>query len=148
MRPPTDRPIETVEVEVRYAETDQMGVVHHAVYPVWFELARTRLCESSGHHYSEIERLGFFLMVTALETDFRASARYGDTVSVDCWVSRLSSRGLTFEYRVRRGERALARGRTRHIWLRREDNRPCRTPEPLAVAFSRLAGRDPDADSG
>ena len=141
MSPPTDRPFSRVDVEVRYAETDQMGVVHHAVYPVWFELARTRLCETSGHHYSEIEDLGFYLMVTALETEFRASARYGDRVTVDCWVSRLGSRGLTFAYRVRRGDELLARGRTRHVWLRRSDLAPCRTPEPLTAAFARLAGR-------
>ena len=51
-----------VDVEVRYFETDQMGVVHHANYLVWFELARTALCAESGYHYAEIEQLGFRLM--------------------------------------------------------------------------------------
>lgn len=137
---PTDRPIETVEVEVRYAETDQMGVVHHAVYPVWFELARTRLCETAGHHYREIEELGFYLLVTGLEIEFRHSARYGDHVVVDCWIDRLSSRGMTFAYHVRREERVLARGRTRHLWVRRDNGQPCRTPEVLAPGFAGLAG--------
>ena len=50
------------EVEVRYFETDAMGVVHHAHYLVWFEQARTHLCASSGYHYAEIEELGYFLM--------------------------------------------------------------------------------------
>ena len=55
----------TIEVEVRYAETDQMGVVHHANYLVWFEVARTRLCMLSGFHYHQIEELGdAFLRVT------------------------------------------------------------------------------------
>ena len=133
--------IETVEIEVRYAETDQMGVVHHAVYPVWFELARTALCATSGHHYREIEELGFYLMVTGLETEFRQSARYGDRVAVDCWIERLSSRGMTFAYRVHRDDEILARGRTRHLWLRRDGGRPCRTPQILAAGFARLAGR-------
>lgn len=133
--------VETVDVEVRYAETDQMGVVHHAVYPVWFELARTALCAATGHHYRDIEELGFYLMVTGLETEFRQSARYGDRVAVDCWIERLSSRGMTFAYRVGREDEVLARGRTRHLWLRRSDGRPCRTPPILAPGFARLAGR-------
>ena len=96
---------------------------------------------TSGHPYGEIEELGFYLMVTGLETEYRQSARYGDRVEVDCWIDRLSSRGMTFGYRVRRGDEPLARGRTRHLWLRRADGRPCRTPEVLVAAFERLAGR-------
>ena len=53
-----------VDIDVRYAETDQMGVVHHANYLVWFEHARTQLCLESGLHYADIERAGFFMMVT------------------------------------------------------------------------------------
>jgi len=72
----------TTEVEVRYAETDQMGVVHHANYLVWFELARTRLCTLSGFHYQEIEDLGYHLMVTSCQVDYRRGARYGDTLAI------------------------------------------------------------------
>lgn len=53
-----------VDVEVRYFETDQMGVVHHVNYLVWFEVARTELCARSGHPYPEIELLGYRLMNT------------------------------------------------------------------------------------
>ena len=82
----------TTEIEVRYAETDQMGVVHHANYVVWFELARTRLCAMSGFRYAEIERLGYLLMVTAVELRYRRPAHYGDTVQVTCWGERLAGR--------------------------------------------------------
>src|SRR5260370_833241 len=91
------------EIEVRYAETDQMGVVHHANYVIWFELARTRLCAMSGFTYAEIERLGYLLMVTAVELRYRRPARYGETVRVTCWGDRLASRGVSFAYEVRRG---------------------------------------------
>ena len=130
----------TTEIEVRYAETDQMGVVHHANYVVWFELARTNLCALSGWHYADIERLGYFLMVTGVEVRYRQPARYGDAVQVVCWGERLASRGVRFAYEVRRGEDLLATGATDHVWVEIATRRPCRTPEPLRGPFQKLAG--------
>ena len=72
----------TIDVEVRYAETDQMGVVHHSRYLVWFELARTQLCREAGHPYDEIEKKGLWLMVSGAHLSYRDGARYGDTVQV------------------------------------------------------------------
>lgn len=135
------QPVEsTVEIEVRYAETDQMAVVHHANYVVWFELARTRLCERSGFHYSAIEELGYLLMVTGVQVSYRQPARYGDRVELHCHIERMASRGVTFGYEVRRGDDLLARGSTDHVWVDRETGRPCRTPEELYAPFRRLAG--------
>ena len=131
-----------IEVEVRYAETDQMGVVHHAVYPVWLELARTRLCQQTGYHYGDIEKLGYRLMVTGLALEYRSAARYGDTITVSCRITRLGSRGLTFSYELTCDDRRLARGTTDHVWLEAERNKPVRIPEILAAPFQRLAGLD------
>jgi acyl-CoA thioester hydrolase len=128
------------EIEVRYAETDQMGVVHHANYIVWFELARTHLCALSGFRYAEIERLGYLLMVTRVELRYRRPARYGDTVRVVCWGERLASRGVRFAYQVRRGDELLATGHTEHVWIEAATGRPCRMPEQLRSPFERLAG--------
>ncbi len=133
-----------IEVEVRYAETDRMGVVHHANYLVWFELARTRLCLESGHHYADVEELGFFLMVTRTEARYLRGATYGDTVAVSCWMERLTSRGVRFAYQVRRGEERLATGATQHVWVERASGRCCRTPEILRRPFALLAGRSPE----
>jgi acyl-CoA thioester hydrolase len=131
----------TIDVEVRYAETDQMGVVHHANYLVWFELARTNLCSLSGYHYADVERLGYRLMVTAAELRYRRGARYGETVQVACWIDRLASRGLRFRYDVRRGSEMLATGATEHVWVEIASGRPCRTPAVIAGPFARLAGQ-------
>jgi len=131
---------QTIDVEVRYAETDQMGVVHHSVYLVWFEQARTRLCQTSGFHYAKIEKMGFNLVVTRAECRFVSGATYGDVVAVDSWLERLQSRGLRFGYGVRRGDEALASGTTEHIWVDRATGRPCRMPEVLREPFTRLAG--------
>lgn len=130
----------TLEVEVRYAETDQMGVVHHAEFVVWFELARTRLCSKSGWHYSEIEELGYLLMVTGVEVRYRKPARYGETVELHCRVDKLQSRGVRFAYDVRGREGLLATGATDHIWVDRKTGRPCRTPKELLRPFERMAG--------
>lgn len=131
----------TIDVEVRYAETDQMGVVHHANYLVWFELARTRLCEQGGHRYADIEAAGHYLVVTRTETRYGTGARYGDTVQVTCWLDKLGSRGLRFAYEVRRGGERLASGATEHIWVEIATGRPTRTPPLLREPFARLAGR-------
>jgi acyl-CoA thioester hydrolase len=130
----------TIDVEVRYAETDQMGVVHHANYIVWFELARTHLCALSGFHYADIERMGYLLMVTGVEVRYRRSARYGDTVQVVCWGERLASRALRFAYEVRKGDELLATGASDHLWIEKATGRPCRIPEALREPFVRLAG--------
>ena len=129
-----------VSVEVRYAETDAQAVVHHSNYIVWFELARTGLCSMSGHHYSEVEKLGYYLVVTRVETRYLKAARYGDTVTVSCRFDRISSRGVRFVYEVTNDGEKLASGATEHIWVDRETGKPCRTPEVLRQPFRRLAG--------
>jgi len=129
-----------IEVEVRYAETDQMGVVHHANYPVWFELARTALCRRSGFDYATIEENGHLLMVTRCAVEYRAGARYGDTVTVNACIRRMQSRTINFEYEVWREEELLATGSTDHVWISRSTSRPCRIPEYLREPFSQLAG--------
>jgi len=136
-----------IDVEVRYAETDQMGVVHHANYVVWFELARTRLCSTSGFHYADIERLGYLLMVTGVEARYHRPARYGDVVQVACWCERMGSRGLRFAYEVHKGGARLVTGLTDHVWVETATGRPCRTPEAIREPFERLAGVVPVPDT-
>jgi acyl-CoA thioester hydrolase len=135
----------TTEVEVRYAETDQMGVVHHSHYLVWFELARTRLCAESGYHYAEIEKMGYLLSVIDCQLSFRRSAVYGDRVQVVAWADEMTSRTLRFFYEVKRGDESLATGMTRHVWLRKSTGRPCRIPAVLKDPFAKLAGRPSSA---
>lgn len=134
---------------MRYFETDQMGVVHHANYIVWCELARTRLCLKAGFHYAEIEKRGLLLLVTGVHLSYRSPARYGDTVRAACWVDRVSSRGVTFEYRIERGDPGvaarpilLATAATEHVWVDAGTRRPVRFPEELKAPFERFL---PDA---
>ena len=74
------------EVTVRYAETDCMGVVHHAVYPVWFEIARTDYIKAAGMSYAEMEKRGVMLPVTGISCRYRLPARYDDTLLIEARI--------------------------------------------------------------
>ncbi len=94
-------PFETVsELRVRYAETDQMGVVYHANYLVWCEIGRTDFIRALGASYAQMERDGVRLAVSGVALRFHASARYDDAIRVHTRVTDARSRGLTFAYRI------------------------------------------------
>jgi acyl-CoA thioester hydrolase len=107
-------PESTIEFRVRYAETDQMGVVYHTNYLIWCEMGRTELMRQLGATYAELERQGVYLVVSRAQIRFRNSARYDDPVRVRTCLTRLRSRGVTFHYRVERseGESVLAEAET------------------------------------
>lgn len=126
-----------VELEVRYAETDQMGIVHHANYLIWFELARTRFCAEAGLPYPEIEALGYLMIITQAQQNYRQSARYGDSIKVSCQLDWANKRSLQFVYRVMRGEQLLTSGFTQHLWVKRETMTPCSLPVELQKRLSR-----------
>lgn len=103
------------ELRVRYAETDAMGVAHHANYPVWFEVGRTDLMHQLGLPYAEVEARGYYLMLSGLQVEYRRAARYDDLLTLITRVGSVRSRTLTFSYELWRGEELLATGETRHI---------------------------------
>ena len=93
------------EITVRYAETDCMGVVHHAVYPVWFEVARTDYIKAAGMSYAEMEKKGVMLPVTGISCRYRLPAKYDDVLLIEARISRLTPARIEFEYTVtRKGE--------------------------------------------
>jgi len=127
-----------VRVRARYAETDQMGVVHHAAYPVWFEVARTALSHAVGVPYTDWERRGVLLMVGELTCRYRRPARYDDEVTVWVRVKETASRRVVFEYRVEGPDgTVLAEGETRHVVVDRTTGRPTVLPEELRVSLTR-----------
>lgn len=95
-------PRTTIEFRVRYAETDQMGVVYHANYLVWCEIGRTELIRRRGSSYAELERDGVLLAVSEANLRYHASARYDDLVRVETWVEEVRSRAVTFGYLISR----------------------------------------------
>ena len=133
-----------VDITVRYAETDQMGVVHHRNYLTWFELGRDAFCPRSGYLYTEIEAMGFMLMVKSAELNYRRGARYGDTVRLSTELVRVRSRDLRFHYRCTRGDELLMTGATEHVWLEIASRRAIRAPRELYQAFRRLVSEADD----
>jgi acyl-CoA thioester hydrolase len=116
-------------VRVRYAETDQMGVVYYANYFVWFEVGRTDLLRDAGWSYREMELEGIALPVIEAHCEYRQSARYDDELEIRTTGSQLSPVRVAFDYEVVRPSDAatIATGRTIHAALDR-DGRPCRLP--------------------
>ncbi|MDX2268695.1 MAG: thioesterase family protein [Bryobacter sp.] len=126
----------TTEIRVRYAETDQMGVVYHANYVVWMEVGRVEALRSVGLIYAEMERAGFLVAVVGVNVEYKAAARYDDLVRVTARVAELQSRMMRLEYEMRRAgdDTLLAKGETRHLFVNRE-LKPVRLPEEYRAAF-------------
>jgi len=100
----TDAPIVTIRRRVDYSETDQMGVVYHARYLVWLDVARTELLRTTGISYRELEGLGLRLAVSDLTMRYRRPARYDDPIRVRCWIRERASRRIEFGYVVEHDE--------------------------------------------
>lgn len=90
----------TVELRVRYAETDQMGVVYHANYLVWCEIGRTDLIRQLGTSYAELEREGIALAVIDASIRYHFAARYDDMIRVRTKLTDVRSRSVTFDYTI------------------------------------------------
>jgi acyl-CoA thioester hydrolase len=111
----------TTQLRVRYAETDQMGIVYYANYLVWFEIGRVELLRSLGHAYSQLEAdHQLILPVVDAHCRYRAPARYDDEILIETWPSLLRESVLRFDYRIYRianqkERELLAEGETAHV---------------------------------
>lgn len=124
-------------MRVRYAETDQMGVVYHANYLVWMEIGRVELVRSLGVAYKDLEeKEGLCLAVIEASCRYLRPARYDQEIIVETEVANATARTVEFAYRIRPAdsERLLAEGTTRHMWLDREFRR-ARLPERYHAAL-------------
>lgn len=111
--------ISETSVRVNYSETDQMGVVYHARYLVWLDVARCEHLRLSGMSYRELEQAGLRLAVSELAIRYRQPARYDDLIRIRCWIREVASRRVDFGYAVEHAEdqRLLATASTRLIAL-------------------------------
>lgn len=140
--------VSTIDFRVRYAETDQMGVVYHANYLVWCELGRTEFIRVVGKTYADLEREGILLAVSEASIRFHAGARYDDMIRVHTTLAAVRSRMVTFDYDVRKletGER-LVSARTALVCLDRS-GRPASLPEEFRRSLEQLATPAPGVAS-
>ena len=112
----------TIEVRVRYAETDQMGVVYHANYLIWCEIGRTDLIRQLGTSYAELERSGVGLAVIDASVRYHSAARYDDLILIRTVLSDVKSRTVTFDYTIENASSGLrlASARTTLATLNKE----------------------------
>ena len=124
-------------VRVRYAETDQMGVVYYANYFVWFEVGRTDLLRGAGWTYREMEADGVSLPVIEAHCDYKQAARYDDDLEIRTAGSLVSLVRVAFSYEVVRPADSLlvATGLTMHASIDR-GGRPCRLPDRVKELFT------------
>jgi acyl-CoA thioester hydrolase len=117
-------------IRVRYAETDAMGIVHHATYPVWMELGRSDFLRELGQSYSEWEAQGVMMSVAELHAKYRAPARYDELVDVRTRLVEVNRRKIVFGYEIYRDGLRLVEGQTVHMVTGR-DGRSRTLPEEL-----------------
>lgn len=117
--------ISSKEIEVRYAETDQMGVVYHANYLIWMELGRTQLIKELGFNYAEMEKDGIISPVIDIQASYKRPLRYGQTATIKTWVDEYDGFRSVYKYEIynEEGELALI-GSSRHVLVKRENFRP------------------------
>ncbi|MCB9882013.1 MAG: acyl-CoA thioesterase [Planctomycetes bacterium] len=132
--------VHVTTTRVRYEETDQMGVVYHANYLIYFELGRTEMMRAAGVPYAELEKRGTLLAVTRAEAQYVASARYDDLLRIETTLDQVRKASIGIAYEVYRDvdDVLLARGRTELAAITPE-GRPKRL-EPEIARLLELAG--------
>jgi acyl-CoA thioester hydrolase len=140
-----DGPAVAIDIQVRFAETDAMGIVHHGNYLVWFEAGRVAWMDAAGMPYAELAAGGNHFAVIAVQVEYRTPARFGDTVRILSRLTELRSRRVGFAYEVVRvaDGSLLATGASSHICVDLE-GRMARVPEHamarLQAGLNQLAG--------
>lgn len=126
-------PLETrVTVRVRYPDCDPMGVAHHSVYPIWFEIARTELLREQGLAYRDLEAAGTLFVVVEMTVRYRQPARYDDELQVTVSQQPAAGVKVVHVYRVEHDGVLLAEGKTTLACLD-GNRRPQRIPESMAT---------------
>lgn len=132
--PPSDRFVSATTFHVRYAETDAMGIVHHASYIVYFEEGRSSYARQRGSDYASFERSGHYLAVTEVNARYIKPARYDERITVYCWIVEMKSRALTFGYEIVSADtgEVYVTGQSRHVCIT-HDGRVTAIPEAWRV---------------
>jgi acyl-CoA thioester hydrolase len=136
---PDEKPVRSHEtrLRVRYAETDQMGVVYYANYLIWMEVGRAEYCRASGISYRDMEAGdGILLAVVEAHCRYLRPARYDQEIAVKTRVANASRRAVQFQYEISDAQsgRKLASGETKHVFLG-ADMKPAKLPEKYWPLF-------------
>lgn len=130
--------ISKLKITARYAETDMMGIIHHSVYPVWFEAARTEFIKTVGIKYSELEKQGVMLPLSSLSCKYIMPVHYEDEVIIETRVQKLTAARIEFAYRVMLEGKVMSEGSTTHGFVDSESFRPINLKKVKPEFFSAL----------
>jgi len=130
----------TVETRVRFAETDAMGVTHHANYLAWFEMARVAMLDELGCPYRVLEAEGFLLPVLEAGLSYHRPTRFDDRVRITVTLADKPGARFRLSYQVRLGETLAAEGFTEHAFVNREF-KPVKPAPAFVAALARAFPR-------
>ena len=107
----------SVDIRVRYKETDKMGVVYHSNYFTWFEIARIALLDDLGCPYADLEKDGFFLPVLSCDATFHQPAFFDDRLTVDVRIEKVPTVRIEALYEIRKKGELITSGSTNHAFV-------------------------------
>mgnify|MGYP006225863877 FL=1 len=119
----------SIEIKVRYCETDQMGLVHHGSYINYFEEARIAWISNLGFSYSEMEKSGIILPVSKLNVNYLRPAYFDDDLLVSVELAELPTSRLIFNYTIKKEEEVIVTGTTVLAFLNKETKKPVKCPD-------------------
>jgi len=135
-----DTTAHTVDIRVRYADTDKMNVANNGMYFTWFEVGRTEFLRDCGMTYKDVENRGYLLPLRETGIKYLKPARYDDVLTVRTCVEEQKGVRLRFSYELSRGDELLAIGFTEHVFTN-ESLRPVKPPKELSDVMSVVTKR-------
>lgn len=128
----------STEIEIRYAETDAMGLVHHSVYLIWFELARVRFFDHLGMPYHEMESKDWLIPVLEIRSQYMKPLRFGDKPQIKLRYTREEGSRFGFEYEVHLNGVCTSKGYSRHVVMNRQ-GRPQKPPQEFLALINSIS---------
>jgi acyl-CoA thioester hydrolase len=125
------------KIRVRYNETDRMGYLHHSVYAIYFEIARTEMLRNLATSYKQLEDSGILLPVYSLNINYKAPALYDDELSVTSLLTMLPVVKLIIEYEVVNQEKQIiCTATSTNVFISAQTRKPVRAPESFLEKFN------------
>jgi acyl-CoA thioester hydrolase len=127
----------THKVRVRYAECDQMGFLHHSIYALYLEEARTEQMRSKGITYKEMEDNGLIMPVRSMSFEFKKAARYDDLLNIEVWIPEKPVIRCVFNYRIlNQHDELLGTASMEMFYARKSDLRPVKVPQIIIDKYN------------
>lgn len=122
--------VKRITLRVRYAETDQMGVVYYGIYPQYFEVGRVEALRTVGMPYKKMEEHGIMLPVLKLEIEYFRPAKYDDELTIETIISELPTAKMDFDHRIFDSDgNLITKGKVQLVFVDKENRKPMRAPK-------------------